>query len=278
MALGLVAGSGLFAKSALAQQGAAGPEWRSYGGDTGSTKYSPLDQIDRGNLADLRIAWQWESVDGRFDLDQLREGYPNLQVPNDISAVRSSNLKATPLMAGGVLYISTPLSQIAAIEPTTGETLWVNDPRSYAAGIPTMMRGFSNRGLAYWTDGDLERLIMGTGDAYLVAVDAKTGDVVLAFGDEGRVDLMDGIPRARRSPAPMNYSITSAPVVCEDVVIVGSAISDQPRFREAPPGYVRGFAARTGELLWTPSLESAATKRGRTTRGSIRGTPTFGRS
>ena len=250
MALGLVAGSGLFAKSALAQQGAAGPEWRSYGGDTGSTKYSPLDQIDRGNLADLRIAWQWESVDGRFDLDQLREGYPNLQVPNDISAVRISNLKATPLMAGGVLYISTPLSQIAAIEPTTGETLWVNDPRSYASGIPTMMLGFSNRGLAYWTDGDLERLIMGTGDAYLVAVDAKTGDVVLAFGDEGRVDLMDGIPRARRSPAPMNYSITSAPVVCGDVVVVGSAISDQPRFREAPPGYVRGFDARTGELLW----------------------------
>ena len=251
MALGLVAGSGLFAKSALAQQGAAGPEWRSYGGDTGSTKYSPLDQIDRGNLADLRIAWQWESVDGRFDLDQLREDYPNLQVPNDISAVRISNLKATPLMAGGVLYISTPLSQIAAIEPTTGETLWVNDPRSYASGIPTMMLGFSNRGLAYWTDGDLERLIMGTGDAYLVAVDAKTGDVVLAFGDEGRVDLMDGIPRARRSPAPMNYSITSAPVVCGDVVVVGSAISDQPRFREAPPGYVRGFDARTGELLWT---------------------------
>ena len=251
MALGLVAGSGLFAKSALAQQGAAGPEGRSYGGDTGSTKYSPLDQIDRGNLADLRIAWQWESVDGRFDLDQLREDYPNLQVPNDISAVRISNLKATPLMAGGVLYISPPLSQIAAIEPTTGETLWVNDPRSYASGIPTMMLGFSNRGLAYWTDGDLERLIMGTGDAYLVAVDAKTGDVVLAFGDEGRVDLMDGIPRARRSPAPMNYSITSAPVVCGDVVVVGSAISDQPRFREAPPGYVRGFDARTGELLWT---------------------------
>ena len=251
MALGLVAGSGLFVESALAQQGAAGPEWRSYGGDTGSTKYSPLDQIDRGNLADLRIAWQWESVDGRFDLDQLREDYPNLQVPNDISAVRISNLKATPLMAGGVLYISTPLSQIAAIEPTTGETLWVNDPRSYASGIPTMMLGFSNRGLAYWTDGDLERLIMGTGDAYLVAVDAKTGDVVLAFGDEGRVDLMDGIPRARRSPAPMNYSITSAPVVCGDVVVVGSAISAQPRFRAAPPGYVRGFDARTGELLWT---------------------------
>ncbi|MCH7858011.1 MAG: hypothetical protein IIB37_14770, partial [Gemmatimonadetes bacterium] len=68
---------GLFAGSALAQQGAAGPEWRSYGGDAGSTKYSPLDQINRDNLADLRVVWQWESVDGRFDLDQLREDYPN---------------------------------------------------------------------------------------------------------------------------------------------------------------------------------------------------------
>ena len=242
---------GLFAGSALAQQGAPGAEWPSYGGDTGSTKYSPLGQINRANLADLRIVWQWESVDGRFDVDRLREDYPNLQVPNDISAVRISNLKATPLMVGGVLYISTPLSQIAAVEATTGETLWVNDPRSYASGIPIMMLGFSNRGLAYWTDGEQERLIMGTGDAYLVAVDARSGDPVLAFGDEGRVDLMDGIPRARRSPPPMNYSITSAPVVCGDVVIVGSAISDQPRLREAPPGHVRGFDARTGELLWT---------------------------
>ncbi|MCH7565480.1 MAG: pyrroloquinoline quinone-dependent dehydrogenase [Gemmatimonadetes bacterium] len=245
MALGLFTGSG------LAQQGATGAEWRSYGGDIGSTKYSPLDQINRDNLGDLRIAWQWESVDGRFDLDRLREDYPNLQVPNDIAAVRISNLKATPLMVGGVLYISTPLSQIAAIEAATGETLWVHDPRSYVSGIPIMLLGFSNRGLAYWTDGERERLILGTGDAYLIAVDARSGDAVPGFGDEGRVDLMDGIPRARRSPPPMNYSITSAPVVCGDVVIVGSAISDQPRFREAPPGHVRGFDARTGELLWT---------------------------
>ena len=245
MALGLFTGSG------LAQQGATGAEWRSYGGDIGSTKYSPLDQINRDNLGDLRIAWQWESVDGRFDLDRLREDYPNLQVPNDIAAVRISNLKATPLMVGGVLYISTPLSQIAAIEAATGETLWVHDPRSYVSGIPIMLLGFSNRGLAYWTDGERERLILGTGDAYLIAVDARSGDAVSGFGDDGRVDLMDGIPRARRAPPPMNYSITSAPVVCGDVVIVGSAISDQPRFREAPPGHVRGFDARTGELLWT---------------------------
>ena len=245
MALGLFTGSG------LAQQGATGAEWRSYGGDIGSTKYSPLDQINRDNLGDLRIAWQWESVDGRFDLDRLREDYPNLQVPNDIAAVRISNLKATPLMVGGVLYISTPLSQIAAIEAATGETLWVHDPRSYVSGIPIMLLGFSNRGLAYWTDGERERLILGTGDAYLIAVDARSGDAVPGFGDDGRVDLMDGIPRARRAPPPMNYSITSAPVVCGDVVIVGSAISDQPRFREAPPGHVRGFDARTGELLWT---------------------------
>ncbi len=254
MALGLVAGSGLSVESALAQQGAAGPEWRSYGGDTGSTKYSPLDQIDRGNLADLRIAWQWESVDGRFDLDQLREDYPNLQVPNDISAVRISNLKATPLMAGGVLYISTPLSQIAAIEPTTGETLWVNDPRSYASGIPTMMLGFSNRGLAYWTDGDLERLIMGTGDAYLVAVDAKTGQPALDFGNNGRVDLTEGIPRATRGDT--NYQgrnllgVKSPPVVLRDVVVAPTIISDFVVRKEAPPGWLKGIDARTGDTRW----------------------------
>lgn len=92
---------------------------------------------------------------------------------------------------------------------------------------------------------------MGTGDAFLVALDTNSGEPIPGFGTDGRVDLVVGIPRARRSPAPINYSITSAPTVCGDVIVVGSAVSDQPYLREAPPGYVRGFDARSGELLWT---------------------------
>ena len=233
-----------------AQEGARNGEWRTFGGDTGSTKYSPLDQIDKDNVADLEIAWRWQSIDGQFDLERLPEEYPNLQVPNDIANVRVSSLKAAPLMVDGVLYISTPFSQAAAIDAASGETLWTFDPQSYASGIPIMMLGFSNRGLAYWSDGTQARVVWGTGDGYLIAVDAETGEPRGDFGENGRVDLMVGIPRARREP-PINYSITSPPIIVRDVVVVGSAISDQPSYKEQPPGHVRGFDVRTGELLWT---------------------------
>ncbi len=135
----LFTGLALISSTILAQQGATDGEWRSYAGGTGSSKYTALDQIDADNVENLRVAWQWQSVDGRFDLQQLTQEYPNLRVANDVDVVRIANLKATPLMVGGVLYISTPLSQIAAIEAATGETLWTHDPRAYASGIPTMM-------------------------------------------------------------------------------------------------------------------------------------------
>ena len=196
-----------------AQDGAQNGQWRFFGGDSGSTKYSPLDQIDKDNVADLQIAWRWESVDGQFDLDRLLQEYPNLQVPNDVDEVQIGNLKAAPLMVDGVLYISTPFSQAAAIDAATGETLWVYDPVSYASGIPIIMSGFSNRGLAYWSDGREARVVWGTGDGYLLAVDAATGQPLANFGADGRVDLMVGIPRAKRNPPPINYSITSPPMI-----------------------------------------------------------------
>ena len=176
-----------------AQQGAGGGEWRSYGGDTGSTKYTPLAQITPENVGDLAVAWRWESVDGQFDLDELRAQYPALQIGNDTSNVSINGLKGIPLMVGDTLYLSTALSQVAAIDAVTGETRWVHDPKSYAAGIPIMVLGFSSRGLAYWTDGQAERIIWATGDAMLHAVDAATGESVQEFGDrwQRRLDARD---------------------------------------------------------------------------------------
>ena len=233
-----------------AQTGERSGEWHFFGGDSGSTKYSSLDLIDKENVANLEIAWRWESVDGRFNIDQLKAEYPNLQVANDVSNVSIDSLKAAPLMVDGVIYISTPFYQAAAIDAASGETLWVHDPRSYASGIPIMMLGFSSRGLAYWSEGEQSRVIWGTGDGYLLQVDAVTGEPIEEFGNSGRVDLIAGIPRARRR-APINYSITSSPIIIRDVIVVGSAISDQPEYKEMPPGHVRGFDVHTGELLWT---------------------------
>ena len=241
----------LVPESVAGQEGADGHEWRHYGGDAGSTKYSPLAEITPDNVGDLAVAWRWVSVDGRLDIDALRTEYPALAVANDTANVSINGLKGTPLMVGDTLYLSTPFSQVAAINATTGQTHWVYDPKSYAAGIPIMVLGFSNRGLAYWSDREEERIVWATGDARLHAVDARTGEPVATFGEGGSVDLMRGIPRARRDPPPINYSVTSPPVVCNDVIIVGSAVSDQPRFKESPPGHVRGFDARTGELRWT---------------------------
>ena len=233
-----------------AQTGELSGEWHFFGGDSGSTKYSSLDLIDKENVANLEIAWRWESVDGRFNIDQLKAEYPNLQVANDVSNVSIDSLKAAPLMVDGVIYISTPFYQAAAIDAANGETLWVHDPRSYASGIPIMMLGFSSRGLAYWSEGEQSRVIWGTGDGYLLQVDAVTGEPIEEFGNSGRVDLIAGIPRARRR-APINYSITSSPIIIRDVIVVGSAISDQPEYKEMPPGHVRGFDVHTVELLWT---------------------------
>ena len=248
LGISLVCWVGWWPSPAHAQHGATNGEWRSYGGDLGSTKYSPLDQIDRTNFGDLEIAWRWQSVDGTLDLEALRQTRPEI-------GIRS--LKATPLMIGGVLYISTPLHQAAAIDARTGETLWVYDPKSYL-GAPYPhgdILSFNSRGLAYWTDGREERLLWGDNEAYLHAVDARTGIPIRDFGDNGRVDLSEGIPRAQRGTTDSRgYSwlgVASPPIIAHDVVVTPTIVNDFSTVKEAPPGWVKGIDVRTGETKWT---------------------------
>ncbi|MCY4074615.1 MAG: PQQ-binding-like beta-propeller repeat protein, partial [Acidobacteria bacterium] len=229
--------------AAAAQYGATDGEWRSYGGDLGSTKYSPLDQIDASNFADLRLAWRWTSADEALDLEAMSEGRPRFGF---------RMFQATPLMVGGVLYISTALHQVAAIDAATGETIWVHDPQAYLAGLPTHF--YNSRGVAYWSDGDDERIFFGTNEAYLIALDAKTGEPVAEFGDDGRVDLMEGIPRAVRGGTNHRgrnlMGVASPPIVARDVVVTPNIISDEAITQEAPPGWVKGVDARTGDVRW----------------------------
>ena len=228
-----------------AQYGAAGGEWRAYAGDQGSTKYSPLDQIDASNFEDLRIAWRWQSADGALDLEALRERLGQFSI---------RGFQVTPLMIGGTLYLSTALYQVAALDAGTGEVRWVYDPRVYDEGLPT--HGYGSRGIAYWADeeSDDERIFWGTSEGWLHAVDAKTGRPVPGFGAGGRVDLTEGIPRADRGD--VNYQgrnllgVKSPPVVMRDVVVTPTIISDFVIRREAPPGWVKGIDARTGDTRW----------------------------
>ena len=144
-------------------------EWIAYGGDKGSTKYSSADQITKDNVKDLVVAWEWESPDGATAKAN----------PDNRGLVPFLN-EVTPIVVNGVMYASTSFSQVAAINPVTGETIWVFDTESWRAGRPTNL-GFVHRGVSYWADGDDERIFIGTGDMKLWSIDAKTGQPAEEF-------------------------------------------------------------------------------------------------
>ena len=216
-----------------AQRPATVGEWHHYGGDAASSRYSPLNQINLSNVADLDIAWRWSSPD-----NPIVKANP---------LARPGGYEDTPLMVNGVLYTATSLGVFAALDPASGRTLWRYDPETWRLGRPPNL-GFTHRGVAYWTDGTIERIISGTHDARLISLDAKTGKPDPAFGDHGLVDVMAGVQHATRMG---NYAVNSAPVIVRDVIVHGANIADGPPNKEAPRGDVHGYDVRTGKRLWT---------------------------
>ena len=207
-------------------------EWPTHGGTNANARYSSLDQITRDNVHRLRIAWRWTSPD-----DELMARQPG---------IRTWLNQATPLMAGGVLYVSTSVSQVAAIDASSGRTLWVHDPKIWVHGTPANF-GYVHRGVAYWTDGRDARVLIGTGNAFLIALDARTGTPITSFGVEGRVDLTEGLGR----PVDRRwYTVTSPPLIVGDLVVVGASIQGWPMRPDMPPGHVRAFDVRTGAQRW----------------------------
>ncbi|MCY3964631.1 MAG: PQQ-binding-like beta-propeller repeat protein [Acidobacteria bacterium] len=150
------------------QTGASG-DWPAFGGDPGNTKYSTLDQIDRDNFQDVEIAWRWRLIAA------------DTKVP---SSVRRGQFKTIPIEVGGRVFVATSLSQVAAIDAGTGDTLWTYDPESWRAGRPAN-EGFQHRGVAYWTDGERERVLLPTHHRRLVSLDAATGKPDPDYGGGG---------------------------------------------------------------------------------------------
>ncbi len=213
------------------QSGATNGEWRTYGGDLGHTRYSPLDQINAANFTKLEIAW-------RFKTDHLGPR-PEFQ------------LEGTPLMVGGVLYTTAGTRRaVVALDAATGEELWIHGEREGARGA-NAPRQLSGRGLAYWTDGREERILYVTPGYRLIALNAKTGMPVPGFGKDGVVDLKLDDDQAI-DLVTGEVGLHSTPIVARDVVIVGAAhrSGGVPRSRTNVKGYVRGFDARTGRRLW----------------------------
>jgi quinoprotein glucose dehydrogenase len=232
--LNWVAGAGLLALAALtaaAQTGAKNGEWTSYGGDLGNTRYSPLDQISADNFSKLQVAW-------RFKTESLG---PRTEY----------NLEATPLMAKGVVYsVAGTRRAVVALDGATGELLWVHGEREGARGAAAP-RQLSGRGLSYWTDGREERIYYVTPGYRLVALDAKTGNLVPSFGTSGVLDLKQNDDQ-EIDPVTGEVGLHSAPIVAGDTIIVGAAHKSGgvPKSRGNVKGYVRGFDVRTGRRLW----------------------------
>src|SRR5579871_1925615 len=162
-------------------QALAQGQWPAYAGTNAAARYSPLMQINRDNAKNLRVLWRWKSPDAaiRDARPEIGPGYVN---------------ESTPLMVDGVLYTSTSLSQVAAIDAVTGETKWLFDPKIYENGLgPPPNLGWTHRGVAYWRKGSDERIVILTAFAQMIALDAKTGKPVPDFGSNGRVDLNLGL-------------------------------------------------------------------------------------
>jgi len=252
-------------------------EWPTYGGDLANSKYSPLDQINASNFGSLRIAWRAKSPDGFLSMtlpDGTEWSADSKLIFEELSRVDPTrwrdnqppfvqNYKVTPLMVGGTIYVNTPASVGAAYDARTGALKWVYNPKSYESGTTTMTLRWNQRGVAYWrapstapgASGPEERVYWGTGDGYLIAVDAKTGRPVQEFGVNGKVDLMEGLPRAQRGTRDylnaLTYSVQSPPIVVKDMIVVPAAISSLIKTKEQIPGWMRAFDARTGKVRWT---------------------------
>ncbi|MEE2776336.1 MAG: pyrroloquinoline quinone-dependent dehydrogenase [Acidobacteriota bacterium] len=209
-------------------------EWHHYGRDKASSRYSPLAQIDASNVSTLREVWRWSSVDAAIEATNPR--------------VRPGVFKATPVMAQGRVILPTSLGVVVALDPATGEEIWSHDPRSYEPGRPANA-GWQHRGVEYWTDGDVHRVIMATHHRRLISLDATTGEPDPTFGTDGEgwTDLAKGLGR---DISIRNYTHNSPPLVCADTIVVGSIVSDGANAPKMPPGHVRGYNVRTGEMLW----------------------------
>lgn len=208
-------------------------EWTSYGRDAQGTRYSPLTQIDRGNVARLTVAWTYRTGETEH-------------------THHPAKLETTPLMVDGLLYLSTPFGRAIALDPATGRERW-----RYEANVDRngMWGDFATRGVSTWVDSTVRvrapcrrRIYLPTIDARIIALDGKTGAVCAGFANRGTLDLRHGLHNAPFETA--EYQLTSPPAIVNGLLITGSSVADNNR-TNAASGEVRAFDARTGAQRWS---------------------------
>ncbi len=206
-------------------------EWLGYHADASSTHYSPLDYINRDNVAELEVAWRWYTVN--------HGPQPEF------------NYQSTPLMVDGVLYTTAGRRRdVVAIDPVTGENLWMY---RIDEGNRRGPRVNSGRGLSMWRDGDTTRLILTTPGYQLISLDPETGRPDPTFGNNGIVDLrIDLEDRFEVDLDTLPAGNTTPPMIVSDVIVMGATFPSggSPRDKQMPAGNIRGYDVRTGEMLW----------------------------
>lgn len=211
-----------------------GADWPAYGGTYHSARYTPLDQINRDNVGELQEIWQFRTG----DMPEGDEGY---------------SPENTPLKVGDTIFVCSAMGIVIGLDAASGREEWRYDPGVADDAIPY---GATCRGVAYHVQPDLPatdacaaRIIWGTLDARLIAVDAVTGQLCTNFGIGGQVNLEVGIG----DTVPGWYAVTSPPTIVRGVAVIGAQVRDG-QDEDAPSGVVRGYDAVTGELLWAWDL------------------------
>ncbi len=198
-----------------------GRGWPAHGGNAGHMQFSPLDQINSGNVARLAVAWVHHTGDARAD--------------------DRSQIQCNPIVVGSVLYGTSAGLKAFALDAATGRERWTFDPFAGPGERPIGV----NRGLMYWEDGDDARILFGAGSR-LYALEARTGRPVAGFGREGSIDLREDLGR---DVTGLHLVSTTPGVVWHDLVIMGMRVGEGPA--PAAPGHIRAYDVRSGRLRWT---------------------------
>ncbi|MEM6689284.1 MAG: pyrroloquinoline quinone-dependent dehydrogenase [Planctomycetota bacterium] len=206
----------------------AGADWITVGGDSGCSRYSTLEEINRDNVRQLKTAWT-------FHTGELVDG-------------KGRTIECTPVVVDGVAYITTANRVVFALHGATGEVIWKFDPSLAGPLAGPLASGGVNRGVAYWSDGvedGQRRILHGVSDGRLFSIDARTGRLDPQFGNEGVKDLREDF---QRDLSLLSYGPTSAPAIVGDMVVLGVSNGEGPKI--AAPGDLRAFNVRTGEQVW----------------------------
>jgi quinoprotein glucose dehydrogenase len=196
----------------LAAAGAHDADWPFNGGPD-NIRYSPLAQINRGNVSRLRVAWAYDSHD----------------------AFKGSEMQSNPIVVDGVLYATTPTLKVVAVDAASGKEIWTFDP---SGGARPGVR-FRHRGVTVHKD----RVLVSYRN-FLYALDKKTGRPIESFGVAGRIDLREGLGMP---PERASVSASTPGSIFEDLIIMGSTV---PETLPGTPGHIRAYDVNTGQLRW----------------------------